>query len=300
MLVRKFLNPKNDIAFKRIFGTERNKDILLHFVNDILSGCKDQAKIKNLEFIPTISVPDIAVNRVSIVDIMCEDAEGKKIIIEMQVISDKEYLKRAQYYASRAYINQRTKDVHYKNLKEVIFIAICQKSILYNHEDYISYHQILELNTKERHLKDFSYTFIELDKFNKNTTQLKSMLDKWIYFFKHAEDGDSFPSNLKEEKYIHRALEELNSFNWTNEEIMAYEHLDAEIETYENVINTIKEQGIQQGIQQGIEQGIEQGKRETQRALVCKMLKAGLEITLIASLSNFSVTEIQKIQKTIK
>ncbi|MGI4775335.1 MAG: PD-(D/E)XK nuclease family transposase, partial [Janthinobacterium lividum] len=84
MSVSKFLDPKNDIAFRRIFGTEKNKDILIHFVNDILE-LRDSDKIKEVTFLSTIQEPEIAAKKQSIVDILCVDEKGTKIIVEMQV-----------------------------------------------------------------------------------------------------------------------------------------------------------------------------------------------------------------------
>src|SRR5579864_7778476 len=85
-MLSKFLDPKNDVAFKKIFGSEKNKDILIHFLNDILEFSGHQ-QIQSVEFLRTIQDPDIAAKKQSIVDVLCQDAEGVKYIIEMQVYS---------------------------------------------------------------------------------------------------------------------------------------------------------------------------------------------------------------------
>ncbi|MBP9723084.1 MAG: Rpn family recombination-promoting nuclease/putative transposase [Gammaproteobacteria bacterium] len=273
--LNKFLDPKNDIAFKRIFGEEKNKDILLDFINSVLQN--HGSIVESIEFIPTINVPDIGRERVSIVDIMCRDNHGKKFIIEMQVVSTKEYLKRAQYYAARAYIKQRTKSAKYAGLKEVIFLAICAGIILLDHDDYISYHQMLELNTHERHLKEFSFTFIELGKFNKTVNQLTTTLDKWVYFFKHAVEAKSFPESILKEAYIHKALDELSAFNWTDEELEAYEHSEAEHEAYVN------------GMEEAEEKGMQKGRQEVAKNL----LRLGMEDSAVASATNLTLEQVK-------
>ncbi|HEV3270528.1 MAG TPA: Rpn family recombination-promoting nuclease/putative transposase, partial [Candidatus Rhabdochlamydia sp.] len=105
MALFKYLDPKNDIAFKKIFGTEKNKDILLHFLNDILNFSGDN-HIIDIEFLSPILSPKIAVKKQSIVDVLCKDKKGVKYIIEMQVTKSRGFEKRAQYYASQVYGNQ--------------------------------------------------------------------------------------------------------------------------------------------------------------------------------------------------
>ncbi len=82
MALSKFLDPKNDISFKRIFGTEKNKDILIHFLNDIL-GFTGKSTIQDIEFLSTIQDPDIASKKQSIVDVLCRDENGLQVIVEM-------------------------------------------------------------------------------------------------------------------------------------------------------------------------------------------------------------------------
>ncbi len=105
MALSKFLDPKNDFTFRRIFGTEKNKDILIHFLNDILSFTGKNA-IQDIEFLSTIQDPDIASKKQSIVDVLCKDSTGVQWIIEMQVAKTKGFEKRAQYYAAKTYSRQ--------------------------------------------------------------------------------------------------------------------------------------------------------------------------------------------------
>ena len=121
----KYLNPKNDIAFKRIFGTEKNKDILMHFLNDIIvSGSRPT--IKQVTLLNPSQHPEIASKKQSVVDVLCEDELGTKYIVEMQVAKVGGFEKRAQYYAAKAYASQPDKGDTYEHLKEVIFLAITE------------------------------------------------------------------------------------------------------------------------------------------------------------------------------
>ena len=168
MTIAKFLDPKNDVAFRRIFGSEKNKDILIHFVNDILE-LKNGNKIREVTFLPTIQDPEIASKKQSIVDVLCKDENGVQIIVEMQVSPQEGFEKRAQYYAAKAYSRQlnrgKAEGSRYIDLKSVIFIAISDSIVFKNKKSYKSNHVILDKESFSRDLRDFSFTFIELPKF---------------------------------------------------------------------------------------------------------------------------------------
>jgi predicted transposase/invertase (TIGR01784 family) len=223
-MLGKFLDPKNDVAFKRIFGNEKNQDILIHFLNDVLVFQKNRPICK-ITLLKTILDPDIASLKTSIVDILCEDDEGSRYIVEMQVANTSGFEKRAQYYAAKAYCSQTSVGGKYENLKEVIFLAIADYKMFPKKKDYKSDHVILDKKTQEQNLKDFSFTFIELPKFTKTIEELSTLEDKWCYFFKHAEETS--PEDLKKlignDQIIERVYQELDRFYWNKEELQAYE-----------------------------------------------------------------------------
>jgi predicted transposase/invertase (TIGR01784 family) len=150
---------------------------------------------------------------------------------------------------------------------------------------------MLEQSTHKNHLKDFSYTFIELEKFNKSAEELSSQLDKWIYFFKHAEEGEVFPQQLMKDEHIHQALDEMKSFNWSEEELLAYEHVEYEHYAYIEGMALAKEDGKKIGEQIGLEKGKIEGKIE-----IAKKLKdVGMNDKQIAAITELTIDEISKI-----
>ena len=229
MALSKFLDPKNDIAFKRVFGSENHKDILIHFINDILE-LKDNQQIASVEFLSPIQDPEIAYKKQSIIDVLCRDKNGVQIIVEMQVAPTKGFEKRAQYYAAKAYSRQLNsgsgEDGRYENLKEVIFIAIADCTIFKDKAEYKSDHVILDKNSYEHDLQDFSFTFIELPKFKKDKiSELETIIEKWCYFFKYAANTseEDLKKLIGSDLVINQAYEALNQFNWTEQELIAYE-----------------------------------------------------------------------------
>jgi len=304
MAISKFLDPKNDVAFHRIFGTEKNKDILIHFINDIL-GLKNGDRIQEVTFLPTIQIAEIAAKKQSIVDVLCKDENGVQIIVEMQVSPKEGFEKRAQYYAAKAYSRQLNKGKEeggrYVDLKAVIFIAISDYVIFKDKISYKSDHVILDKDSYANDLKDFSFTFIELPKFKiTDINLLTNLLEKWCYFFKYADETSEADLRklIGSDEVIERAYEELNQFNWTEAELLTYEQEikrimdNRAIEDYK-----IKQAKImlEEAEARGIEKGIEKGKIET----TVRMLKIGLDLKSIVDVTGLSMQEILKIKANL-
>ncbi|QES95564.1 Rpn family recombination-promoting nuclease/putative transposase [Orientia tsutsugamushi] len=308
MHLSRFLDPKNDIAFKKIFGSEKNKDILIHFLNDILlfEGNKE---ITEVEFLGTILDADIASKKESIVDVLCKDKNGAQYIIEMQVDPTQGFEKRAQYYAAKAYGRQpnRGKEGKYSDLKEVIFIAIADYKLFPNKEDYISRHVILDKKTYEHDLKDFSFTFIELPKFKKNRVEeLNDITEKWCYFFKHAKETtlDGYNKIIGEDLIIKRAYEALDQFNWSEDELITYEQElkriwdNKAVEDYK--LERAKAEGIKLGEAKGIKLGEAKGKAEAKKDFAIKLLKSELSVETIAEYTDLSIQEVLNLKNSVK
>ncbi|WP_265033909.1 Rpn family recombination-promoting nuclease/putative transposase [Wolbachia endosymbiont (group A) of Sicus ferrugineus] len=301
MALSKFLDPKNDVAFRRIFGTEKNKDILIYFLNDIL-GFTGKNAIQDIEFLSTIQDPDIASKKQSIVDVLCRDSTGVQCIIEMQVAKTKGFEKRAKYYAAKAYSRQADKGDQYHDLKEIIFIAIADCILFPDKSEYKSKHTIRDEDTNEHDLKDFYFIFIELPKFPKTKEdQLSSIVEKWIYFFRYADETseEELERIIGSDLIIKRAYEELNRFNWSEKEFIAYEQEIKRIRDEQAVLaqklDDAKQEGRQEGIQIGHEKGRKEGEKQAKIAVAKNLLKAGVSIDIIAQTTGLTVNEVKDL-----
>ncbi|WP_253299799.1 Rpn family recombination-promoting nuclease/putative transposase [Wolbachia endosymbiont of Chironomus riparius] len=295
MAISKFLDPKNDVAFRRVFGTEKNKDILIHFLNDIL-GFTGVNEIQEVEFLSTIQDPDIASKKQSIVDVLCRDSTGVQYICEMQVAKTKGFEKRAQYYAAKAYSRQADKGDQYHNLKEIIFIAIADCILFPDKEEYKSDHIILDRNSYEHDLKDFYFIFIELPKFSKTKEdELKNIVEKWIYYFKYADETSE--KDLKRiigsDVIIKKAYEELNRFNWSEKEFIAYEQEIKRILDEQAIL----EQKLDDAKAKGIQIGREEGRKVREIEVAKAMLANKVDINSIAKFTGLSIDEIIQLQE---
>ena len=319
-LANKYLSPKYNIAFKKVFGTEKNKNLLLNFLNEVLKK-QISLPIEEVTFLKTVQDPDIASQKESIVDVLCKDKAGVQYIIEMQVAKTAGFEARAQYYAAKAYGSQMLAgEKDYRILKEVIFIALADYDIFPDDKDYKSEHVILNKKTLVNHLNKFSFTFVNLPKFDeeykKSNRALKdlSLEEKWYYFVKNAEATTD--SQLEElvggDIVIREAYKELDRFNWTKEELATYEgeiktRLDNEAAKTQVRIEGKAEgraEGKAEGIEEGIKIGEEKGKAEgreegikLRNILTAKaMLSEGLDINLISKITGIVVDELKDLE----
>lgn len=288
-MLSKFLDPKNDVAFRKIFGTEKNKDILIHFLNDMITF-KEREPIVEVTFLKTVQDPETAAKKTSIVDILCKDEKGNRYIVEMQVAKEKGFEKRAQYYASKAYVSQVHVGGEYHDLKEIIFLAISNFIMFPNKKDFKSDHVTMDKKSFENDLKDFSYTFLELPKFNNNIDELKNIIEKWMYFFKHAEETSE--SDLRKiidhDEIIERAFEELNRFSWNEEELLTYD----QAEKYEGAYIA----SMAQKYDEGKIEGKMEGRQEERIEIAKAMLSEGIDLKVIAKMTRLSTEEIKQVK----
>ena len=300
----KFLDPKNDVAFRKIFGSEKNQDILIRLLNDVIIF-QENRPIKKVTFLKTVQDPDIASQKTSIVDILCEDDLGCKYIVEMQVAKTTGFEKRAQYYASKAYCSQIHVGGAYHTLKEVIFLAIADYVMFPEKQEYKSDHILLDKKTFEHDLKDFSYTFIELPKFTKPIDELTTLTEKWCYFFKHAEETS--PEDLKKlignDEILERVYHELDRFYWTEQELLDYEQAEKAKNDYISSLTQSRLEGIAigevKGIAIGEAKGIAigevKGRAEAERDMARKLLRQGVSVAVIQLATQLSKEEIESI-----
>ncbi len=215
----------------------------------------------------------------------------------MQVAKEKGFEKRAQYYASKAYISQANNGGEYHDLKEVIFLAISDFVMFPKKTAYKSDHVILDKKSHENDLKDFSFTFLELPKFNKDIDHLSNMTEKWAYFFKHAEET-SQEETLKligNDEIMEKAYEQLDRVSWNDAELLTYD----QAEKYEGAYLASMAQKFDEGKVEGEKVGIEKGKVEGEKVGIEKvarnLLLMNYDLMTIAHLTGLSTDQIKEL-----
>lgn len=299
----RFLNPTNDVAFKKIFGNENRKDILISFLNSILKLPQGK-RINEVEILNPFQAPHIKSLKESILDVRCRDERGITYIVEMQVAKPSDYDKRVLYYTSKAYVNQLGRGEDYPELNQIIYLGILDFKFL-DTKKYISDHLILDKEDGEHIIKDFRFCFVELPKFKKELHELEKIEDKWIYFLKHAEELKIIPQELKDEAEIEAAIELLEEHNWSKEDLELYDVLGIYrqdergrvIEGYnQGKVEGLVEgraEGKAEGEEIGLAKGRAEGEQEKEKAMIKTMHQNGLSPEQIAQFTGLTLEQIK-------
>jgi len=274
-MVMPFVDIKNDIAFRKIFGNENKKIILISFLNAVMK-LEDSSRIADVEILNPYQLPIIKNLKASIIDVKAKDKRGKTYIIEMQVAEPDGLDKRLLYYASKEYSQQIESGELYTQLRPVIFIGIFDFHFTKGPK-YLSHHAVCDVEDGERIIKDMDFYFIELPKFDTPLANLTEITDKWIFFIKEAENLEIIPDNVDDEG-LKAAYHGANKHSWTKEELDAYDY---------SAMREQDERGK-------IELAEKKGEIKKEIELILEMDKEGFTITQIAKVTKKTETEIKQ------
>jgi predicted transposase/invertase (TIGR01784 family) len=216
------LNPKVDFAFKKLFGSEENKDLLISFINAILP---EEKQVKSVELKNPYNISNYKKGKMTILDIKAVDEKGTWYDIEMQIAEQGYYDKRALYYWSKVYTDQIESGEDFEELRKTIAINILD----FNYLDEKEFHNEYEIYNKKskKELSDiFDMHFIELGKFDKSFKDIKTTLDRWTAFLNKAYeiDKDNIPEELAMDENVKKAIEKLDVMYLDKEEREIYEN----------------------------------------------------------------------------
>ena len=281
----RFLNPKTDFAFKKIFGSETSRDILISFLNAIL-GLDHPHRIQEVDILDPYLAPKIKGVKDTYLDVRVRDENARSYIIEMQVLNVAGFEKRILYNACKAYVNQIGRGEHYTELCEVIAITIT---------DFIMFEELAGVQNRFRmraeenpeiYHGDLELVFVELPKFGKREEALESVCDKWLFFLKTAGDLSAIPLKLSEEQAIVHAFEIANKAGLTEEELEDQERREIFIQDQRGALQLAESRGL--------ELGRLDGRLEVARRLLEKGMP-GAEVAEIAGVSPEALLELSKV-----
>ena len=242
----RFISPKTDFAFKKIFGSEDSQDILISFLNALIYD--NQNTIKSIEIINPYSASQLPALKDSYLDVKAKINDNKTVIIEMQILNLAAFNNRVLYNAAKTYANQLKSGESYSKLQPVIALTITDFEMFPNQETPISHFVFHETQKKfEYPDRNLELIFVELPKFKKQLSQLENLQDKWIYFMRNASDFDTVPETMGTIPEMQKALIIANKANLTVQELEDLERREIFLEDQ----RALKIKGIQEGIQSG-------------------------------------------------
>ncbi|PDS25231.1 Rpn family recombination-promoting nuclease/putative transposase [Flavobacterium branchiophilum] len=275
----KYINPFTDFGFKKIFGEEVNKPLLIDFLNALLPQAN---KIVDLNFKNTEQLGQSDADRKAIYDIYCENEKGEKFIVELQKAKQNYFKERTIYYSTFPIREQAEKGEWNYHLKAVYCVGILD----FTFDDYESEPEKKEvvhtIKLKNQNGKTFyeklTYIYLEMPNFKLTESALISRLDKWLYFIKHLEDFQSIPTIFKDEVFT-QAFEKAELATFGQAEL---EHYESSLKTYRDI------KGV-------IDTAFDEGKIEGKMEVAKSAKQMGLAIMDIMKLTGLSESDIEKL-----
>ncbi len=222
-----FADPKTDFVFKRIFGAEARKPLLIALLNHLLEFEGDRC-IVDVQHLTGEQHVDVAEMKLSIVDVKCTDATGRRFVVEMQVLKVEGFEKRVVYNASKAYVMQLRNAEEYPTLCDVFGVTICNFNLWTERDAQGNYKvpmlsrwRMQEQHSGEKGLPQVQYAFLELPKYVAGDAP-KTLVEKWAFFFREAKNLNVVPPPLADTPF-REALEVSRTAGFSSEEWEAYE-----------------------------------------------------------------------------
>jgi len=288
----KYINPFTDYGFKRLFGEEPSKDLLLDFLNELLRS--EQGQIKSLTYLKSDKLGSSEEDRKAIFDLYCENERGDKFIVELQKTKQKFFKDRTVYYSSFPIREaaQRGGDWNFE-LNAVYTVAILDFVFDEDKDQKDKYLYNVKLSDIETHkifYDKLTFVYLEMPKFNKTIKQLKTRFDKWLYVIRNLNKLDRIPEELKEGIFL-RLFELAEIAKFSPSEVRSYEDSLKAYRDLKNSIDTAREEGRIEGRIEGETEGIIKGKAE----IVIRLKGLGYDVKAIAEITGLSLEETDKI-----
>jgi predicted transposase/invertase (TIGR01784 family) len=290
----KYINPYTDFGFKKLFGEEANKDLLIDFLNQLLPT---PHQIAQLEFRNTENMPDLPADRKAIFDIYCTAISGERFIVEMQKAKMHYFKDRSLFYATFPIKEQAVKgdDWDFK-LQPVYFVAILD--FIYDEEqDKKKFFREVALKDQDGELfyDKLHFKFLQMPLFVKKENDLLTRFDKWCYFLKNLGNFDDIPAILNE-PIFQKAFHTTELAAMTYEQRSIYERSLLYYLDMKNVVKT--------AVDEAVEIAVEATKITTRDERNIEIAKnailKGSDNQFIADITGLTLAQIQELRNSIK
>ncbi|MGD1891076.1 MAG: Rpn family recombination-promoting nuclease/putative transposase [Cyclobacteriaceae bacterium] len=282
----RYINPFTDFGFKKLFGTEFNKELLIDFLNQVLG---DRERIQDLTYLNTEHLGNTESDRKAIFDLYCENEQGEKFIIELQNVKQQYFKDRSIFYSTFPIQSQAPKGTDWDYyLKAVYTIGILNFSFpdKSEQERFMREVQLIDKETVEVFYDKLTFIYLEMPKFKKSEDELLSQFDKWLYVLKNLHRLQNRPVKLQE-KVFEKLFSEAEIAKLNKEEMSAYEE---SLKVYRDNKNTM-DYAIETAKKEGMVEGA--SKREVEIARELK--KNGVSIDLIEKTTGLTKEQIEKL-----
>lgn len=257
--IMRYLDPRADLTFKRIFG--EHKDLVISLLNALLPFDDDHL-VKSVEYIPVEMVPDNPLKKNSIVDVRCHDQDGRQFLVEMQMIWSKEFMQRVLFNASKAYVRQLDKKEDYNLLQPVYSLNLVNDVFMDDIPEYYHHYDIVNVEHTDKRIEGLHLIFVELPKFKPHTFSERKMQILWLRFLTEMGDVRIVPQEFLANPEVKKAVDILEESSYTDAQLNGYDKFWDIVRTERTYINAAIRKGMSEGRAEGFEQGRAKGRAE--------------------------------------
>ena len=290
MFKERYINPYTEFGFKKLFGTELNKDLLISFLNALFEG---KQVVSDIRYLNSEQLGINALSRRAIFDVYCETVDGEKFIVEMQNVYQPFYKDRSVFYSTFPIREQANMGNWNFELKSVYTIGIL--NFVFPEDEYSEdclYHEIKLMDTEDKHVffDKLTFMYIEMPKFNKTEDQLVTMLDKWLFVLRNLTRLMEKPAALQERIFT-RLFEQAEIAKFNKEDRRGYEQ---SMKAYRDISNAIIGAKML-GRKEGIEEGRKEGRKESLIEIARKLKAKGMGQYDISEITGLSVDDMEGV-----
>jgi len=302
----RYLDPKADLTFKKIFG--EHKDLLISLLNALLP-LRDDEQIESVEYLSPELVPDNYVGKNSIVDVRCRDEKNRQFIVEMQMLWTEAFKQRVLFNASKAFVRQLDKKRKYELLQPVYSLNLVNEVFMtdYPNEFIHNFNIVHDLHSDEV-IDGLHFTFVELPKFQPHSIREKKMAVLWLKFLTEIDENTKqVPPELLDNPETSKALKAVEESAMTRDELLAYEDfwdklgaerllfIDSNKLSHERGVAEGRAKGMAKGMAKGLAEGEAKGRTESLREVASNLLKMGMSVEEVTRATGLGTDVIERL-----
>ena len=287
-MIIKYLDPKANLTFKKIFGNHPAR--LISLLNALLP-LSEEEQIHEIEYLPTELVPEINSYRYAIANILCTDAKSNKFCVVIRIEWSNFFEQRVQFQASELYVNPAIKQKKYFAQYPTYSLNLINNTFKYDTPEFIHNYRIVYDKDTHQVIEDLHFTFIELPKFTPQSITNNRMMMLWLRFLTEIdEDTQEIPSELLNDSEIDKAIEELEVFDFTDVELRVYDKF------WDSV--SVERTLLDDSYQKGLEEGRKEAELNKVLQIARNLLNLGLSISEIIEVTDLAQEQIEHLKES--
>ena len=299
-MAKKYLDPKADLTFKKVFG--EHPDLVTSLLNALLPFKKGE-EIESVEYLSPELVPENPLRKFSIVDVRCRDNRGRQFLVEMQMVWSREFKQRVMFNSAKAYVRQLDSKEEYHLIEPVYSLNIVNDIFEKDISDYYHYYRMVHEKHTDKVIDGLHLVFVELPKFTPQTISEKKMQVLWLRYLTEIEERTKeVPQELLDNPEISKALTVVEESAYTEAQMLAYDKFWDIIRTERTFYNSAhrdgfkegRDAGLEAGLEEGIKEGIKEGLEKEKIETIKRLKSNGFDIATIAIATGMSEEDIMR------